>query len=568
MTNMNFDDLLMEVSALENEIIDCELLARSITPQRGPYINKRRQLTKALLEEHQGKVFEPFFQFEPLADLHRCAQLVTVFESHVTKNDSDEETKRKARINLKFLDARIGRVICSNNDERTTARNLSHNVKKLITPNVVDLNNSITDDSVGSVSGENNAQNESQDASQTDQRTDPQTNKTNVNDNPRANIHGFSSQQTFSRSTFNNPYNNHCTNAHGTDTDKSTHFQNPFFEIPFSGFTANQNANHNMFQSQSNTFPVYNPSEIERAMANLNLQSNQYPKQPNKLPIHKWNLKFHGLNDKQDAFEFLRVVKSKARSYNTSHDELFASASEFFIGEASKWYFSQQFDDWIDLEERLIADFMQVNYFDDLIDTIRQRKQSSNESVIQFITIFEDNCSRLRVPLPTKEKISILKRNVLQRYQSYIALTQFNSVNELKHALKLLEATMSYPNNSSNRYVHFDRHDNNRRNISFSPHRSNGYSHSPNRFDKFSHSPNRSENEFQKRTDFAQKSNHVSRFDETRNKNYSRSNSPYLNNNTQRERSSSNSNNNRMRSNSREHSFPQNRRDSSTHKSM
>lgn len=542
-------DFLDEASALDAEVIDGELTARSITPQRGPLINKRRQLATALLRESEGQIFVPFFQFEPLQDLRRCAELITVHELTLNRRESNDEQKRKAKINLKFLDARINRIICMSEEEKRTSKELSHNVKRMILgDDMIDLEDSLA--------GEANAS-----------MTEGDRNTSQRQENRETNTHTSTSTPPNAQRAF----------IPSLNTNQSAFAHN--------GGNTNPCSNQNPFQHFSEATQSYNFPDFERAMAGLNLQSNNFSSHSNRLPIFKWKLKFSGLNDKQDAFEFLRAVKSKAKSYNTSNEELFASASEFFIGEASKWYFSQIFIDWTDIEEKLIADFMQVNYFDDLIDTIRQRKQTSYENVVQFITIFEDNCSRLRNPLTTREKISILKRNVLPKYQTYIALMAFSSVNELKHSLKLLEATMPQNNNNANRYVRFDSRDRNSRSsdrFSHSPNRfdkyphspnhSDRYSHSPNRPDRYSHSPNRSENQFQNRNENTQRE-HVSRFDDSKNRNFSRTHSPYPNNNNNsnnnnnnRERSNSNSNGNRLRSNSREEFFRQGNRDNSANR--
>lgn len=64
------------------------------------------------------------------------------------------------------------------------------------------------------------------------------------------------------------------------------------------------------------------------------------------------------------------------------------------------------------------------------------------------------------MPLSLHEKITILKKNVLQKYRPYIVLTTFYSIEELKHALKILESTM--PSYDTNRSVRFGSNDRNK----------------------------------------------------------------------------------------------------------
>lgn len=518
-------DFLTEVSVLNTEILDSELIARSITPARGPVINKRRQLASALLKESTGQIFVPYFHFDPIVDLRRCAALVTSFNIEIERSGNTLEQKQAALTNLKFLDARISRVICTTNEEKSIAKELLRQVKQLILCDVNDLNGS-------NHSSENADDSTSQSGEKNDQRG--YTPHAETNDQP------------------------------STSGNTKQNAQKETFTEDFTGIPS---------QTHAKTRVSFNPYDLKNAMAGFHIQSTpecynapfsygQNNQNSHKLPIHKWKIQFSGLNDKKDAFEFLRIVKSKANSYKTTPEELFGSASEFFTEDASKWYFSQKFVNWNDLEQRLIADFMQVIYFDDLIDTIRQTKQSYNESIIKFCTNFEDNCSRLLTPLSTLEKINILKRNVLSKYQPYIALTQFHSLNELKHALKLLEATMSQNNYGFNRNVRFDS-------------KERRYDSRERRFDsceRQSHSPHRQS--------FNSSPNHVSRYDKFDSKNANnyrssrdRTRSPYPsynntrnNNNNGNFRERSNSNHNHSRENSRDNSFRPGSRENSTNR--
>lgn len=220
---------------------------------------------------------------------------------------------------------------------------------------------------------------------------------------------------------------------------------------------------HNNANNNSNTNSEQNTQQVEAFMRmfsefrNLLTNNNENnAARPRAGKIHKWNVKFNG--DKQaDVFEFLRTIKSKAQANHVCDAELLNSAGEFFSGFAAKWFYSQTFRNWTELSEKLVSDFVQVNYFDELIDIIRQRRQSPNETIVHFFTVFEDDCSRLKDPLPQAEKIKIIKKNVLQKYRPYIALANFHSLNEIKEALKILEATMPQSSyQDSNRFKRYN----------------------------------------------------------------------------------------------------------------
>lgn len=508
-TSKTIHDFLTEVSALNAEILEAELIARSIVPQRGPVINRRRQLANALLIESQGSVFAPYFQYDPMVDLRKCAAFVTLYRNELEKQEKTAEQKRIAIANLRILDARISRILCTRNEEKAISKDLLKTVKQLILSDVTDTDDVESDNGSGEL-GETTHHETS--CSQDQSGVSPRACTENAHNNSaQAGIFGqFQPGSSHPQAQFNIP--------------------NPLFDIE-NGMSRLQ------FEQQHYNFGGFSPFNQDLGNAK------------NKVPVYKWKIKYSGRNDKQDAFEFLRIVNSKAQSYQTTHAELFASASEFFTGEASKWYFSQGFRDWNDLESKLLADFMQVNYFDDLIDIIRQRKQASHESIVQFFTVFEDNCSRLRHPLTTAEKINILKRNIFAKYQPYIALVQFKSIDEMKHALKILEATMSYSGNGGGNSHSFGRNVrfNSRDRYTHSPHR---HSHSPHRSDS---QPNyKRESRFEK---FEAKDNdYRSSRDRTRSP-YPSSNARNGNENRSRERSNSNSSHTHSRSDSRDKNF-------------
>lgn len=279
--------------------------------------------------------------------------------------------------------------------------------------------------------------------------------------------------------------------------------------------TPNVNANAGVQNNQqvqqnahaSNSIPNVPPAQAStpintnaNAQRNLNaqfdllnlgsLQSDSNSQHENTTRIHlpklyKWGIKFSNESKSLGVFEFIQKVEAKAKAYEVSHESLFQSACELFDGFAAKWFLSQTFINWNEIKEKLISDFVQVDYLENLLDTIRQRKQAYNEEIVHFFTVFEDDCSRLPVQLTVDEKLNILKKNILQKYRPYVALSKFNSVDDMKHALKVLEMSMSQNNSTDNsRYVRFNSNDRGaRNNEQRSGNNSNDSSRS--RFDKF-----------------------------------------------------------------------------------
>lgn len=291
-TEKTLQDFLVESSYLQDEVLYNELITREITPHRGPIINQRRQLANAWLRENAGHIFIPYFQFEPVVDLRKCAALVTVFELQLNQTPLH---KLKAMTNLKVLDARVGRILCTTPEEQNLARNFAQNIKRLILNDVHDLNNS-------------------QCSAQGEQTNDSASNRAACS---------------------------HQVNAPSSSTQSQ----------PAQNDNLNGNVNSNRQESAGTTqYRNFDPFELDHLMASMRLNQDHlnssflsnHSGNSNKLPVHKWKIKFSGSRDKKDAFEFLRIVNSKANSYQTTKDELFASASEFFVEEASRWYFASK----------------------------------------------------------------------------------------------------------------------------------------------------------------------------------------------------------------------------------
>lgn len=313
----------------------------------------------------------------------------------------------------------------------------------------------------------------------------------------------------------------------------------------------NRNIDELMAQ-QFDQFSLRTPVPQERN--NFNVNRNIVPQQSPK--IYKWKIKFSNEERTMSVFEFIQKVEAKAKVHNVTDNDLFNSASEFFDGFAAKWFYAQTFNNWTELKEKLISDFVQVNYLDNLLDTIRQRKQTYDDTIVQFFTAFEDDCSRLQVQLSVQEKINILKKNVLQKYRPYIALTQFNSTDELKHALKLLEATMpQYKRDESIRSVRFgsrdrstDRNENNRS--------ANNYRRS--RFDRFQSTDSNDGRNNSNNANIGQQTNNYSSFARRDNYRNNRQSTPHnqshsreRSNDRSKERSASRSQSNERNDNNR-----------------
>jgi hypothetical protein len=170
-------------------------------------------------------------------------------------------------------------------------------------------------------------------------------------------------------------------------------------------------------------------------------QAQSHSQNTKSVPVWKWNLKFSG---EENVAEFLTQVGEYMQSRRVTERELLESASELFRGNALKWYrqvtASYDIQFWEDLAERLLIDFQGHDYNDELLDSIKNRKQRENESMVIYVAIMEDMFQRLNTLPSERERIRILRKNILPYYIHQTSLLTFRSVEEFKSKCKLLEA--------------------------------------------------------------------------------------------------------------------------------
>lgn len=160
--------------------------------------------------------------------------------------------------------------------------------------------------------------------------------------------------------------------------------------------------------------------------------------------ISKWNIKFDGNPNK--LYSFLEHVQEIAKSRKTSDTMLFASAVEFFIGDAFIWYRSVQADvkNWATLVDQLKRDFLPRDFDDELWEQIKARKQQKKEKVTIYIAHMETLFSRLTRPPIESTRVKFIKQNLLVEYYKQLALLDIDSVKQLKEFAKRLEDSNIY----------------------------------------------------------------------------------------------------------------------------
>lgn len=160
--------------------------------------------------------------------------------------------------------------------------------------------------------------------------------------------------------------------------------------------------------------------------------------------LHKWGIRFSGEDD-SSVLSFILDVEEKAAWRGVELDHLLVGVSEFFFGEAKTWYRSvrDKVDSWEELKIALRREYLPLDYYDNLWEEIRGRKQGINESVGTFIANMTAMFARLGMEEPIAEdiRLKIILKNLAPYYTERLALTDVLSVKHLKVLGKQLEVS-------------------------------------------------------------------------------------------------------------------------------
>jgi len=161
------------------------------------------------------------------------------------------------------------------------------------------------------------------------------------------------------------------------------------------------------------------------------------------VDVHKWGIKFSGVEGGASVLSFLADVEEKANWKRIDVNCLVAAASEFFEGAAKTWFRSvkSKIDSWKELKILIRKEFLPLDYYDSLWEEIRNRKQGINESIGAYVanTIGLFEWLELGEVVTEEMKLKIIQKNVAPFYMEKLALMPIHSLEEMKTYGKQLE---------------------------------------------------------------------------------------------------------------------------------
>ncbi|KAJ8967702.1 hypothetical protein NQ317_004202 [Molorchus minor] len=139
----------------------------------------------------------------------------------------------------------------------------------------------------------------------------------------------------------------------------------------------------------------------------------------------KWGISFSG-DGVSSISSFLEQVEERRLASNIPEGDLLASVVDLFTGECANHC-------------RFREEFQPFDYEDELRQEIRNRRQGPDESIGIYFACMKNLFSRLITKLEEKEKLTLLRRNLLPYFIHNLGLVEYTKVDELLGLCKKLE---------------------------------------------------------------------------------------------------------------------------------
>lgn len=154
----------------------------------------------------------------------------------------------------------------------------------------------------------------------------------------------------------------------------------------------------------------------------------------NRFPIHKWSVKYDGVDNGRRLNEFLKEVEFNARSEGFSEAELLQGAHHLFTQKARSWYMevSCEIGSWKELVSELKKEFLPVD-----IDYIYERqannrKQGPREKFQDFYLDMVRIFRNLSTPWDEKRKFDVLFRNTREDCRIAMLAANVSSIPKMR----------------------------------------------------------------------------------------------------------------------------------------
>lgn len=203
----------------------------------------------------------------------------------------------------------------------------------------------------------------------------------------------------------------------------------------------NEPASQAFLSSSSDEDPLYLETEPQIPTV-VPIQPRAVPYyRRHTLPVSKWAVKFTGDSSGLKLSDFLNQVDIMATAEDASHEDLLRSAIYLFEGFAKTWYMANRnkYGTWAGLVAALRTQFLPRDWDYWLLKDIENRVQKCDESFGVFLAVMELMFQELPYVIPERQKVAIVRRNLLPAYQDRLALFDTETLTKLNFACDRIE---------------------------------------------------------------------------------------------------------------------------------
>ncbi|XP_039437172.1 uncharacterized protein LOC120418762 [Culex pipiens pallens] len=172
-------------------------------------------------------------------------------------------------------------------------------------------------------------------------------------------------------------------------------------------------------------------SKPEQSSVNEKLKDNR-----NRLPVHKWTVRYDGMDNGRRLNEFLKEVEFNARSEGFSEAELFQCAHHLFTHKARSWFMevngNNELGTWRRMVKELKNEFLPIDIDYVYERQVYNRKQGAREKFHDFYLDMARIFRNMSQPWDEKRKFDSLFRNTREDCQIAMLAANIQDITAMK----------------------------------------------------------------------------------------------------------------------------------------
>lgn len=155
-----------------------------------------------------------------------------------------------------------------------------------------------------------------------------------------------------------------------------------------------------------------------------------------RLPIHKWKIRYDGSDGGRHLIEFLREIEFNSRSEGFTKQELYNAAYHLLVGKARSWFMEvnaqNELRTWGNLVSELKREFLPPDIDYQYERQAHLRKQGARERFQDYYLEMTRIFRNMTTPLDDTKKFQILFRNLRSEYKSAMLAANITTIPKMR----------------------------------------------------------------------------------------------------------------------------------------